>query len=102
MRALPLVRPRQALLVLIFSSLVASACERIPAGEVIWVRLSAPVSSYDAKVGDLGTGVVTQDVMCGDETVAPVGSAVLGTVQLVRKVGLGVRHETAALKISFD
>jgi hypothetical protein len=81
---------------------MAFACERIPAGEVIWIRLTAPVSTYNAKVGDLVTGVVTQDVMCGDETAVSVGASVLGTVQAVRKVGLGVRHETAALKITFQ
>ncbi len=102
MRAIPLVRPNQALLILIFSSVLASACERIPAGEAIWIRLTAPVSTYDAKVGDLVTGVVTEDVMCGDETAISVGASVLGTVQSVRKVGLGVRHETAALKITFQ
>jgi hypothetical protein len=102
MRAIPLVRSRQALIVLIFTSLMASACERIPAGEGIWVRLTAPVSTYSAKVGDLVNAVVTQDVMCGDETAIPVGASVLGTVKAVRKVGLGFRHETAALKISFD
>jgi LssY C-terminus len=102
MRAIPLVRPGRALLVLLFSSVLASACERIPAGEFMWVRLTAPVSSYNAKVGDLVTAVVTQDVMCGDETAIPVGASVLGTVKAVRKVGLGFRHETAALKISFD
>ncbi len=103
MRAIPLVRPNRALLtVVLFSSVLASACERIPAGEVIWIRLTAPVSTYDAKVGDLVTAVVTQDVMCGDETAISVGASVLGTVQSVRKVGLGVRHETAALKITFQ
>ena len=102
MRASLLVRANRALLVVFFGSVMASACERIPAGEILWVRLTAPVSSYNAKVGDLVRGVVTQDVMCGDETVVPVGAAVLGTVQTVRKVGLGIRHETAALKISFD
>jgi hypothetical protein len=103
MRASPLVRSRQALLtVLIFSSVVASACERIPAGETLWIRLTAAVSTYHAKVGDLVQGVVTQDVMCGDETVVAIGASILGKVQSVRKIGLGVRHETAALKFSFQ
>lgn len=103
MRASPLVRSKRALLTaLIFSSAMASACQRIPAGETLWVRLTAPVSTYDAKVGDLVHGVVTQDLMCGDEMVVPIGSSVVGTVQAVRKVGFGVRHETAALKFSFQ
>lgn len=90
-----------ALAVLLLPSL-GSACERIPAGEHIWIRLTSPVSTYDAKVGDLVHGVVTQDVMCGDETAIPVGALVVGTVQVVRKVGLGVRHETASLKLAFS
>jgi hypothetical protein len=102
MRASPLVRSNRALLIVVlFSSLMASACERIPAGETLWIRLTAPVSTYNAKVGDLVQGVVTQDLMCGDETAVSVGASVLGTVQVVHKVGLGFRHETAALKITF-
>lgn len=103
MRASALVCPPRAFLaVLLFSSVMASACERIPAGETLWIRLTSPLSTYNAKVGDLVHGVVTQDVMCGDETVVPVGASILGKVQSVRKVGLGVRHETAALKFSFQ
>ena len=102
MRATRLVRPTQVLFALLLSSLASAACERIPAGETLWIRLTAPVSTYDAKVGDSVHGVVTQDVMCGDETVFPIGASIVGTVQSVRKVGLGVRHETAALKFSFQ
>ena len=97
------MRSKQALFTaLFFSSIVASACERLPAGETIWVRLTAPISTFSAKVGDTVQGVVTQDVMCGDELVVPVGASISGKVQSVRKVGLGVRHETAALKFSFQ
>jgi hypothetical protein len=81
---------------------LASACERISAGETIWIRLTSPVSTYDSKVGDLVYGVVTEDVICGNEIVVPVGAEVVGRVQSVRKVGLGIRHETAALKITFN
>lgn len=94
--------PRVLLTALLFSSIVASACEQIPAGETLWVRLTAPVSTYDAKVGDVVQGVVTQDVTCSEETVIPVGAFIHGTVESVRKVGLGFRHETAALKFSFQ
>ncbi len=87
---------------LIFVPLLASACERIPSQETIWIRLTAPVSTFNAKVGDPVHAVVTQDVICGGEMVFPVGASVQGTVQSVRKVGLGVRHETAQLKVVFD
>ena len=102
MRVARLVCIYPAAIALLFAPLLAGACERIPAGETIWIRLTSPVSTYDAKVGDLVHGVVTQDVMCGNQMVVPVGAPILGTVQSVRKVGLGIRHETAALKIGFQ
>jgi len=98
-------RACQTLLVYLIAStlcsLAATACDRLPAGETIWIRLTSPVSTFNAKVGDQVQAVVTQDVTCESETVFPVGAHVYGTVESVRKVGLGVRHETAALKIGF-
>jgi hypothetical protein len=82
-------------------SVAAIGCDRLPAGETIWIRLTSPVSTFDAKVGDQVQAVVTQDVTCDSETVFPVGAHVYGTVESVRKVGLGIRHETASLKIGF-
>ncbi len=93
---------RLTLPILLSVPILSFACEQIPSGQTIWVRLTAPVSTYNAKVGDLVHAVVTEAVVCGDETVVPLGSSVRGTVQSVRKVGLGVRHETAALKIEFN
>jgi hypothetical protein len=93
---------RLATFAVVLAPILACACDRIPAGETMWIRLTSPVSTYNAKVGDLVHGVVTQDLMCGIETVVSVGASVSGTVQIVRKVGLGVRHETAALKITFS
>jgi hypothetical protein len=78
------------------------ACERIPSGEIVWVRLITPVSTYSAKVGDPVQAVLTEEVVCGGETIFPVGSHVQGTVQAVRKVGFGIRHETASLRLGFD
>jgi len=93
---------RLTLCILISASAVSLACEQIPTGQSIWIRLTAPVSTYTAKVGDPVHGVVTEEVVCRGETVVPLGAAVQGTVQSVRKVGLGFRHETAALKLEFN
>ena len=101
MRALPSVYRQLALWCLMLSAGLALACEQLPAGDTIRVRLTAPISTYNAKVGDPVHAVVTEDVMCGDETIFPVGSSVAGSVLSVRKVGLGFRHETAALQIGF-
>ncbi len=79
----------------------AFSCEEIPAGQNIWVRLTTPVSTYTAKAGDEVQGVLTEAISCDGETVFPVGAPVAGVVHSVRKVGWGIRHETAALDIRF-
>jgi hypothetical protein len=48
------------------------------------------------------TGVLTEAIQCEGETDFPVGTHVTGTVRSVRKVGWGIRHETAALDIDFN
>jgi hypothetical protein len=82
---------------------IAFGCEQIPAGQTLWIRLAAPVSTYTAKAGDPVHAVLTQDLICDDgEVVLPMGSPVEGVVRSRRKVGWGIRHETAALELEFD
>jgi hypothetical protein len=103
MKILP--TPRFGLLALVcvlgFTT-AAFACDRIPAGEPLWIRLAAPVSTYTAKVGDPVHAVLTQDLVCGDDIVLPMGTSVEGVVRSKRKVGFGIRHETAALELEFN
>jgi hypothetical protein len=103
MKILP--APRFGLLALVcvlgFTT-AAFACDRIPAGEPLWIRLAAPVSTYTAKVGDPVHAVLTQDLVCGDDIVLPMGTSVEGVVRSKRKVGFGIRHETAALELEFN
>ncbi len=80
----------------------AFACDQIPAGQAVWVRLTSPVSSYTAKPGDTVNGVLTEAIQCESDTEFPVGTHVTGVVHSVRKVGWGIRHETAALDIEFN
>lgn len=102
MRVLPSVCRRAALWCLVFSAGCSFACEQVPAGENLWIRLTSQVSTFNAKVGDPVKAVLTESLMCGTEIVAPVGTTVQGSVRSVRKVGWGIRHETAALRIGFD
>jgi hypothetical protein len=46
--------------------------------------------------------VLTQDVVCGNELVLPLGTPVEGVVRNKHKVGWGIRHETAALELEFN
>ena len=81
---------------------VAFGCDQVPAGQTLWVRLSSPISTYTAKAGDRVHAVLTRDLVCENEVVLPMGSVVDGVVRKDRKVGWGIRHETAALELEFD
>lgn len=78
------------------------ACDQLPSGQPLWIRLSAPISTYTAKPGDPVHAVLTRDLVCGDDVLLPVGSSIEGVVRSRRKVGFGIRHETAALELAFN
>jgi hypothetical protein len=81
---------------------MATGCDQMPAGQSLWIRLADPVSTYTAKAGDPVHAILTQDLVCEDEIVLPMGTEIEGVVRSNRKVGLGIRHETAALELEFD
>ncbi len=102
MRVLPGARRRLAILLLMFSSTMGFACDGLPTGQTLWIRLSSPVSSYSSKVGDTVHAVLIEAVTCDSGTVFSVGTKIDGRVVSVRKVGWGIRHETSALQLQFD
>jgi len=65
------------------------------------VRLSEPVSSYSAKPGAPVRGFLLTSPECNNSAIFPVKVPVEGQVVSVRKVGMGIRHETSALQIQF-
>ena len=71
-------------------------------GRALWVRLTSPVSSYSAHPGDPVHAILTEEVQYDGEVVLPVGTRVDGVVRSVHKVGWGIRHETAALRLEFN
>jgi hypothetical protein len=81
---------------------LAFACDQLPAGQSVWIRLTAPVSTYTAKAGDPVHAVLTQDLVCENDVLLPMGTPIDGVVVSKRKVGWGIRHETAALELEFN
>ena len=79
-----------------------AACDDVPAGQTLRIRLSQPVSSYSAQPGMPLRGILIESPECDGLPLFPQGTAVEGRVQSVRKVGLGFRHETAVLELEFD
>ena len=90
-----------AFLIFVSVAQLALGCDQLPASQLLWVRLSAPISTYSARVGDPVHAVLTQDVICGNEVVLPMGTPVEGVVKSKHKVGWGIRHETASLEMEF-
>src|SRR5580765_5305732 len=80
----------------------AEACEQLAAGTQFWVRLTASLSSYDAKPGTLVRGLLLKSPECDKAPVLSARVPIEGRVLSVHRVGLGMWHETAALEIVFS
>lgn len=76
--------------------------ETIPAGTLLEVRLQQPISSYSTHKGTKISGVLIAPVSEGGRVVLPLGTSIEGTVVEVRKVGIGVVHETAEIDLQWD
>jgi LssY C-terminus len=72
-----------------------------PAGSQVHIRLTTTVGSYASRAGTRVNAVLIAPLMVDGETVLPAGSGVSGSVRRVARVGLGIRHETAALDLEF-
>jgi opacity protein-like surface antigen len=86
---------------LAFAGLHALA-ESVSVGTRLEIRLQQPLSSYATEKGTRISGVLVAPLTEGGEMLLPLGTTVEGSVVAVRKVGLGVVHETARLDLKFD
>src|SRR6516225_5451955 len=85
-----------------FVSLASANCDFIASHKSFWIRLVDPVASYSSKPGTSLRAVLIQSPECNGSAIFPVGLQVDGKVTSVRKVGLGLIHDTAKLEIQFD
>jgi hypothetical protein len=74
----------------------------IPAGTHLEIRLTCAVGTYASQAGSVVSAVLTAPVMDGDQVLLAAGTSLAGTVKSVRRVGLGIVHETSAIELVFD
>jgi hypothetical protein len=78
------------------------AIRQAPAGTEVHIRLTTTVGSYASRAGSRVSAVLIAPLIVDGETVLPAGSVLSGNVRSVARVGLGIRHETAALDLEFN
>ena len=78
------------------------SAETIPAGTPLEIRIQQPISSYSTPAGTKITGILISPVSEGGNILVPLGAIIEGEVVSVRRVGLGVAHETAQIELRFD
>jgi len=81
---------------------VRATCSEVPAGATFRVRLLQPVLSYSSKTGDAVRGILIDSPECDGDRLFAEGSVVEGRIKSAHKVGMGFRHETAAVQIEFE
>lgn len=78
------------------------ACETIPAGQEFWIRLTDPVSTYSSKRGSSVRAILIESPRCHEVPALSTGLVVEGRITYLRRVGMGVLHESSAVTIDFD
>jgi hypothetical protein len=78
------------------------ACDQIPAGQTFEIRLLQPLASYSSKPNTSVRALLVESPQCDGSAVFPIGTIVEGYIQSVHRVGMGIRHETAALHVVFN
>lgn len=89
-------------IVVAVSSIAALGNHTLPERTPLHIRLTTAVGSYASLRGSPVSAVLIAPVISEGKIVLPAGSTVSGEVKSVTRVGLGLRHETAALTLGFD
>ena len=78
------------------------AAEELPAGTTLEVRLSDATGSRVSHVGDRVEGTVIAPALLQERVLIPQGVTITGVVASVERLGLGLKHLTAAIEYRFD
>jgi hypothetical protein len=88
-------------LLYLLQSIQAMMILHAPVGTPLQVRLTTSVASYSTKAGTPVSAVLIAPAQMDGSTTLPAGAMLYGRVKKVTRVGLGIRHETAALELEF-
>src|SRR2546422_157285 len=75
--------------------------KQVPPGTQLNVRLTTAVGSYASRTGTPVQAVLIAPVVVDGETLLRAGAVGAGQVKSVKRGGLGIVHETAALGLDF-
>ncbi len=89
-------------LALLTCSVSLAATVELPAGRTLEVRLTRSLASFSSRKGSEVEGMIVSPVLQQGKVLVPMGSKVIGTVSEIKRVGLGLIHETARISIDFN
>ena len=78
------------------------AADAVPSGTTLHIRLRQTISSFGSKQDTPISAIVIQPVELDGQIVLPMNTELHGVVARVRRVGVGLSHETAQLDLQFD
>jgi LssY-like putative type I secretion system component LssY len=90
------------ILVALVTGAPATGAADVPASTVLHIRLRQLVSSFGSRPDTRISATLIAPVEIDGKTLLPLGSELLGHVEAVRRVGLGLSRETAFVELSFD
>src|SRR2546423_316384 len=100
-----MLRDFATLLVSVATLILVPSCmagEILPAGTRFEARLSTPTGSRISHPGDPIEATVIAPVLADGRLVIPQGAIVLGVVERVERLGLGLKHLTSGIEYRFD
>jgi hypothetical protein len=74
----------------------------VPAGTQLQVRLTNSIGSFSSHVGNPVNAILIAPVMLDGREVLSPGLTFSGEITSVARVGYGLRHETASMRLDFD
>ncbi len=88
--------------ILLLLPLLAVAAIRIPGGTTLDVRQNTAMGTRQSRPGSPVQATLIAPVVLDGQTVIPAGAILNGTVTMVRKLGLGIKHHNASMELRFN